>query len=191
MKKRIVSVLLCVVVLFSVCAIAVNAGSKTSLGAEITSDIITEIRVCPGTVITDKIAAPSVSGPIFAEGWEITDNNGEWVPYTGSAVKESDNGKKIRFFVADELGEYAYSNECVIRAEHNPSGDYHSTSLYHWRDCTDCGGKACYERHDFLLHESTSANNVCSVCGATRFSSPTGLLVFWEWVMNLIASLIS
>ncbi|MGN0526338.1 MAG: hypothetical protein ACI4IF_02805 [Acutalibacteraceae bacterium] len=191
MKKRILSVLLCVAVLFSVCAIAVNAGNKTPIGAEILEDIVTEIRVCPGAVLTDKIKAPAVAGPVFAQGWEITNADGDWIPYTGEPIKEADNGKKIRYFVADELGGYAYSNECELRAAHNPSGDYHSTSLYHWRDCTDCGGKAGYERHDFLLHESTSENNICSVCGATRFSSPTGLLVFWEWLMDLIVSLIS
>ncbi len=189
MKKRVLATMLTVCLLFSVFTCFASAAGDEIIIA----DIISSKRICPGDVIDDFfIEAPEIlSGPVYAEGWEIQTKDGTWIPYDGSQIDEKAGTFKIRYFAVDYSGEvFGYSNECVVTAKHNPSGPYESDNSYHWRTCADCGGVADKAGHDHLSEDATAGNKVCTVCGHVRTSSLTGILVFLEWIMALIGSLL-
>ena len=187
MKKRVLATILTVCLLFSVMACVASADSGISVG-----EIDVSKRICPGDVIDfDFIARPEIEGGVYAEGWEIESADGAWIPYDGTPIHEKAGTFKIRYFAASATGEYAYSNECVVTAKHNPAGQYEYSGTDHWRVCVDCGGQTEKGGHTHLSGTATAANKVCSVCGHVRTSQYTGLLAFWEWVMALITSLIS
>ena len=189
MKKRVLATLLAVCLLFS--AMACVAGAATGEADIIIADIVTSKRICPGDVIDfDFIARPETEGGIYAEGWEIKTEDGVWMPYDGQPISEDAGTFSIRFFAADAQGHYAYSNECVVTAAHNPSGAYEYSGTDHWRICVDCGGQTDKGGHTHLGADATTSNKVCTVCGSVRTSQWTGLLAFWEWLLALIGSLI-
>lgn len=185
MKKRVLAALITVCLLFSVFACVASAAPNIIVG-----EVIASQRVCPGEVL--DIEAPDVLGETYAEGWEIKTVDGVWVPYeAGQIITEDDNGREVRYFAANEIGEYVYStNTCVLVVKHNPQGAYEYDGMYHWRDCSDCGGQADKGGHTTLEGTATSGDKVCKVCGQVRTSQYTGILAFWEWLMNLIMSFI-
>lgn len=187
MKKRVLATILSVCLLFSVMACMASASSDFTV-----AEIISSKRICPGDVIDDNfIEAPEVTGPIYAQGWEISYEDGIWFPYEGDPIAEDVGTFAIRYFVANADGtSYAYSNECVVTAKHNPKGGYETSGTDHWRVCDDCGAECEKGGHDHLSESATAANKVCSICGHRRTSQWTGLLAFWEWIMSLISSLI-
>lgn len=186
MKKRVLATILTVCLLFSVLACVANAEASITIG-----EIISSKRICPGDVIDfEFIARPETEGGIYAEGWEIKTADGIWVPYDGEPISENAGTFSIRFFAADAQGNYAYSNECVVTAKHNPSGAYQMSGTDHWRVCVDCGAETDKGGHDHLAEGATADNKVCSVCGNVRTSQWTGILAFWEWIMLIIMSLL-
>ena len=184
MKKRVLVALMTLCLLFSVFACVALAAPNISVG-----DLPAFQKVCPGTAL--NLEAPEVLGETYAEGWEIQTVDGVWIPYDGQPFTEDDNGKLVRYFAANEIGEYVYSgNVCTLVVKHNPQGAYEYDGMYHWRDCADCGGQAEKGGHTTLKGDATSANKVCQVCGQVRTSQYTGLVAFWEWLLNLIMSFI-
>ena len=187
MKKRVLATILAVCLIFSVMACMASASADFTV-----AEIISSKRICPGDVIDDNfIEAPEVTGPVYAEGWEIKYEDGEWYPYDGQPIAEDAGVFTVRYFVANADGtSYAYSNECTVIAKHNPKGNYEASGTDHWRVCADCGGECEKGGHDHLAEGATAANKVCTICGHRRTSQWTGLLAFWEWIMALIGSLI-
>ncbi len=186
MKKRVLATILTVCLLFSVMACVASAASDITIG-----EIISSKRICPGNTIDfNFIPRPETEGGIYSEGWEITNANGDWVPYDGEPISENAGTFKLRYFAADADGEYAYSNECVVTAAHNPTGGYQMSGIEHWRICADCGADAEIGAHDHLSADATANNKVCTVCGHVRTSQYTGILAFFEWILDLVFSLI-
>lgn len=187
MKKRVLATILAVCLIFSVMACMASASADFTV-----AEIIPSKRICPGDVIDDNfIKAPEVTGPVYAEGWEIKYEGGDWYPYDGQPIAEDAGVFAVRYFVANSEGtSYAYSNECTVIAKHNPKGGYEASGTDHWRICADCGGECEKGGHDHLANDPTAANKVCTICGNRRTSQWTGILVFWEWLMSLITSLI-
>lgn len=186
MKKTVLAAILCICMLFSICAVGASAAT-VSVG-----EIVRVARICPGDVIDDvSIGEPSYVGAVYTTGWEILDANGHWVPYQDQPINEKEGTViYVRYFAADISGEYAYSNVCEVTVKHNPQGAYQYSGTDHWRICADCGGEAEKGGHDHLAEGATAANKVCTVCGQVRTSQWTGILAFWEWLMNLITTLI-
>ncbi len=186
MKKRVLATILTVCLLFSVMACVASAEASITIG-----EIISSKRICPGDVIDfDFIARPETEGGIYAEGWEIKTADGVWVPYDGEPVRENAGTFSLRYFAADAQGNYAYSNECVVTAKHNPSGAYQFSGTDHWRICADCGGQADKGGHTHLGETAVAGNKVCEVCGHVRTSQWTGFLAFFEWIGILLAALL-
>ena len=186
MTKKVLSVLLSVCLMFGVVACFASAAAIPTIESEIPA----KVRICPGATIESKLEAPAVDGNVFAEGWEIKVVGGDWIPYDGEALDKNDDGAYIRYFAANAVGGYAYSNEALVVVDHNPIGDYKYSGTDHWRDCSDCDGQASKGSHTTLGSDATQADNVCKVCGQRRTAQYNGLLAFWEWLMALITSLI-
>ena len=184
MAKRLLSVILSVCLLFGVCACIASAAAAPVLEGEIPL----KVRICPGKII--DIDHPVASGNVYAEGWEIKIIGGDWIPYDGEPLDMNDEGASIRYFAANFSGDYVYSNEATLIVKHNGIGAYKYDDLEHWRDCSDCDGQADKAGHTNLGETATAADNVCEVCGQRRTTSLNGLLVFWEWLMALIGSLL-
>ena len=184
--KKVLSVLLSVCLMLGLVATLASAAAIPTIDAEIP----VKVRICPGATIDARVEAPETSGNIYSEGWEIKVVGGEWIPYDGEALDKNDNGAYIRYFAANAVGGYAYSNEALVVIDHNPIGDYKYSGTDHWRDCADCDGQASKGAHTTLGADATQANNVCKVCGQRRTAQYNGLLAFWEWIMGLLTSLI-
>ena len=189
MKKRVLATILAVCLLFSVMACVASAATGA---ADISvGEIITSKRICPGDVIDfEFIPRPAIEGGVYAEGWEIQTPDGVWLPYDGEPISEDAGVFNVRYFAADAQGRYAYSTECVVTAAHNPSGSYEYDNSYHWRICADCEGKSDVAVHSHLAADATAINEVCSICGHVRSSSLTGVLAFFEWILDLVFSLL-
>lgn len=185
MKKRVLATILTVCLLFSVMACAASAASGLDV-----EDIVSSIRICPGKIInSDVIEEPAIYGYAKVSGWEIQTTDGVWLPYDGEAIDENIIG--LRFYAVDYSNNYEYSNECSVRVEHNPIGDYQYSGTDHWRICDDCGGQADKGGHTHLGAEATANNKVCQVCGHVRTSQYTGLLSFWEWLIPSVMAILS
>ncbi len=185
MKKRVLATILTVCLLFSVMACV--AGAQSNLDVE---DIVSSIRICPGKVINDDvIEAPEVSGYYKVSGWEIQTVDGIWLPYDGESIGDDVIG--LRYYAVDYSGNYERSNECSVRVEHNPIGDYQYSGTDHWRVCDDCGGQADKGGHTHLGGSATANEKVCSVCGHVRTSQYTGLLSFWEWLFPTVIEILA
>ena len=189
MKKRVLATLLAVCLLFSVMACVASAATG---GADISvGEIVSSKRICPGDVIDfDFIPRPAIEGGVYAEGWVVETPDGVWVPYDREPISEDAGTFKIRYFAADAQGRYAYSTECVVTAAHNPSGSYKYDNSEHWRVCADCEGRAEVAVHTHLSAEAPADGEVCNVCGHVRASSLTGILAFFEWILDLVFSLL-
>ena len=185
MTKKVLSAIICVCLMFSMFACVASAASLPVINGEIPA----KVRVCPDTAL--DVTAPEVTGNVFSEGWEIKVVGGDWIPYDGTPLDvRTYAGANVRYFAANSVGGYVYSNEAELILDHNPIGAYKYDDNYHYRDCADCDGQACKAAHTTLGETATAKDNICKVCGHTRTSSLTGLLVFWEWLMALIGSLI-
>ena len=184
MKKRVLATILTVCLLFS--AMACVAGAESSLEVE---DIILNIRICPGKDINDVIEDPEVIGYVKVAGWEIQTVDGVWLPYDGEGIDK--NVTHIRYYAVDYADNYVYSNECSVKVEHNPIGDYQYSGTDHWRVCDDSGGQADKGGHTHLGSGATAENKVCSVCGHVRTSQYTGLLSFWEWLLPTVFEILA
>lgn len=182
MTKKVLSVIMSVCLLFGVFTCMVSAAAVPTIDEEIP----VKVRICPGRTI--DIDTPEVSGNVYSQGWEIKVVGGEWIPYDGEPLEKSDDGSSIRYFAANSVGEFVYSNEALLTVEHNPIGDYKYSGMEHWRDCADCNGKADKGAHTTLGEDATAKDNICQVCGHQRTSQYTGILAFIEWVMALIGS---
>lgn len=184
MTKKLLSVILSVCLLFGVFSCIASAAAIPVLEGEIP----VRVRICPGKVI--DIDHPEVTGNVYSEGWEIKLIGGDWIPYDGEPLDKNDDGASIRYFAANAVGGYVYSNEAILIVDHNPIGSYKYSGTDHWRDCADCDGQAEKGGHTTLGEGATAADNVCKICGHRRTSQYNGILVFWEWLMALIGSLI-
>lgn len=184
MTKKVLSVILSVCLLFGVFACFASAAAVPTIDTEIP----VKVRICPGKVI--NIDAPEISGNVYAEGWEIKYEGGDWIPYDGEPLGKEENGASIRYFAANAVGGYAYSNEALLTVDHNPIGDYKYSGTDHWRDCAECDGQAEKGAHTTLGEDAKQADNVCKVCGQRRTAQYNGLLAFWEWIMLLIGALL-
>ncbi len=185
MKKRFLAIMLTICVLFCAFSCVVSAAPEITV-----SDIIVETRICPGKTIEQVIDAPAIVGNVYQQGWMIQTPDGVWVPYSKEPIAEDAGTFRVKYFAADESGDIAYSNECVVTAEHNPAGSYEYDGLDHWRVCADCKGRVDVDGHTHLGEGATATQKVCTVCGHIRTSQWTGLLAFWEWIMALLGSLI-
>lgn len=182
MKKRVFAALITVCLLFSVLSCVASAALDITVG-----EIPVVVRVCPGQAI--NIEMPEFD--VYSQGWQIKTVDGVWIPYDMSPLTEADDGKEIRYFVANEIGEFEYSdNTCTLIVEHNPDGEYKYDGMYHWRECQDCDGQVDKEGHTTLGSDATSEDKVCKVCGQVRTSQYTGLLAFWNWLMNDLLAVI-
>ena len=180
-------------IVMSVClfATAFAFSASAAVAPTVNSEIPIEYRFCPGAVIEDDVFGEiEILGSVYTQGWEIKIVGGDWIPYDGLPLDNYDDGASIRYFAANSVGGYAYSNEALVVVDHNPIGDYKYSGTDHWRDCADCDGQACKGGHTTLGSDATQADNVCKVCGQRRTSQYNGLLAFWEWLMALITSLI-
>lgn len=190
MKKRI----LAVVMTACLFATAFVSSASAAVAPEVVSEIPVQYRFCPGAVIEDDVFGEiEVLGNAYTQGWEIKIVGGDWIPYDGLALDKYDDGATIRYFAANEAGDYDYSNECVISIAHNPIGAYKMDGMYHWRDCDDCGGQANKEGHNHLgegMDQAAVDQNICTVCGHQRTPQYTGIKAFLAWIMNLISSLL-
>ena len=185
MKKRVLATILTVCLLFSAMACVASA-ANVELG-----EIVRSVRICPGKVIDDNVMKkPVVKGYPKGEGWEVQTEDGLWVPYDGEPIDERQADFNLRYFAVDYADNYVYSNECAVRVDHNPIGDYHYSGTDHWRLCDDCDGQADKEGHTHLGNNPTANNKVCQVCGHVRTSQWTGILAFLEWIGALIGALI-
>lgn len=185
MTKKVLSAIICVCLMFSMFSCFASAAAIPFIEDEIP----VKVRVCPDTVL--DVTAPTVTGNVYSEGWEIKVIGGDWIPYDGEPLDaRTYDGASVRYFAANAVGGYAYSNEAELVLAHNPIGSYKYDDNYHWRDCSDCDGQASMEKHTTLGEDATSKDNICKVCGQIRSSSLSGFLVFWEWLMALITSLI-
>lgn len=187
MKKRVLSLIMSVCLIFTVFACVAGAAS-----VEVEQTLPTIIRFCPGTVIGDSTAevlpVPVVYGSVYQQGWEIKVEGGDWVPYDGSPLDLEDDGAMIRYFAisySNDANDYAYSNECELIVKHNPTGSYIYSGSEHWRVCADCGGEDGVELHDHF-EDPKSGNTVCGVCGAKRTAQWTGLAAFFDWLLTTI-----
>ena len=184
MTKKVLSVILSVCLLFGVFACFASAAAIPTIETEIP----VKVRICPGAVI--DVEAPEIKGNVYSEGWEIKVVGGDWIPYDGEPLDKNDDGAYIRYFAANSVGGYAYSNESLVVVAHNPKGEYHYSGTDHWRICEDCKGESDKGGHTTLGADATQADNVCKICGHRRTAQYNGLLAFWEWLMALITSLI-
>lgn len=183
MKKGVLATILTVCLLFTSLACCASAASIE------VGEIVSTARICPGTTIEQKLDKPTVEGGIYAQGWEVKTYNGLWIPYDGEPIDEYAGTFSVRYFVSDVDGNYTYSNECVVTTGHNPKGNYEADGTSHWRVCADCGGQVGKEAHTTMGEDASAGDKVCQVCGHVRTSQWTGLLAFFEWIMNLITSL--
>ena len=189
MKKKILAIVMtaCIFVTAFICS------TSAAVAPVVNTEIPVEYRFCPGSVIEDDVFGEiEVLGNAYTTGWEIKNANGDWAPYNYTALTQYDDGATIRFFAANEAGDYDYSNECVIKIAHNPIGSYKSDGMYHWRDCADCDGQAQKGSHTTLgegMDDAAVKDNICKVCGQQRTPQYTGLKAFLAWLMNLITSL--
>lgn len=190
MKKKILAIVMtaCIFVTVFICS------ASAAVAPEVVSEIPLEYRFCPGSAIAyDTFGEIEVLGNAYTEGWEIKVLGGDWVPYNGNGLSQSYDGASIRYFAANEAGDYSYSNECVIRVAHNPSGKYEYDGMNHWRECADCGGQADKGAHTHLgegMDDAAVKDNICKVCGSKRTPQYTGLKAFLAWIMSLITTLI-
>ena len=182
MKKVLISLItLCLLMGVFTCVVSAEAIITVC-------DVVVSERICPGKVL--DIDAPEVIGSAVSTGWEIQTVDGVWVPYDGQPLDESDDGKQVRYFAADEAGEYAYSgNTCTLVIEHKPQGAYEYSGTDHWRICAECGGKTDEGHHTTLGSDALAANKVCQVCGQVRTPQYNGLLGFWEWLLNVVLAM--
>ncbi len=190
MKKKILAIVMtaCIFVTALICS------ASAAVAPSVESEIPVEYRFCPGAVIEDDVFGNlTVVGNAYTTGWEIKLVGGDWVPYNYTALTQNCDGAFIRFFAANEAGDYSYSNECVITVAHNPIGSYKSDGMNHWRDCADCDGQAQKGGHTHLgegMDDAAVKDNICKVCGHQRTPQYTGIKAFLAWVMALITSLI-
>lgn len=187
MKKRVLSLILSVCILFTVFTCVAGAAA-----VEVDQTLPTIVRLCPGTVIGDStkevLPVPAIYGAVYSQGWEIKVEGGDWVPYDGEPLELTDDGAKVRYFAvtySNDVNDYAYSNECELIVKHNPTGEYLYSGTDHWRVCADCGGKDGEDLHDFF-EKPSSTNTVCGVCGAKRTSQWTGLASFFDWLFGYV-----
>ncbi len=176
--KKVLAIALCLCTLFCVFAVPASAAKI------FVDEIVSEIRICPGKNINDSLEAPEVSGVIYSQGWEVLSADGIWIPYDGSPLEEGE--MYIKYFAADPANNYGESNVCHVIVDHNPQGGYEYDGMYHWRDCSDCGGQADKEAHTTLDHGYTPNEKVCQVCGQVRTSQYTGIKAFIAWLMSVI-----
>ena len=189
MKKKVLSIILSVCLLFTVFTCVAGAADTV----EVEKTLPATVRLCPGTVIgqdsTDLLSAPLVYGDVYQQGWEIKTVDGDWVPYDGKTpLDETYDGASVRYFAitySNNYDDYKYSNECVLIVKHNPTGSYLYSGTSHWRVCADCGEKADEELHDHF-EEPTGDNTVCGVCGAKRTSQWNGLASFFDWLFGYV-----
>lgn len=184
MKKRVLATVLTVCLLFSALACVANAATIE------VGEIISNVRICPGTTIDQKVEKPTIEVGVYAQGWEVKTADGLWIPYDGEPIDEYAGTFSIRYFASDAQGNYYYSpNECVVTTGHNPKGSYQYDALSHWKICADCGGEADVETHTHMGSTATSGDKVCQVCGHVRTPQWTGLLSFFDWIFALITAL--
>lgn len=187
MKKKIFAIVMSVCLFVTAFATSASA----AVAPEIISEIPVEYRICPGDVIeADFFGEIEILGNAYTQGWEIKVVGGDWIPYDGQPIDKYDDGATIRYFAANEMGDYDYSNECVISVAHNPSGSYKYDGMNHWRECDDCGGQANKEAHTHLNDSYNPTENICTVCGNQRAPQYTGIKAFLNWIMTLISSLL-
>ncbi|MBR5441929.1 MAG: hypothetical protein IKV44_03160 [Clostridia bacterium] len=190
MKKKILAIVMTACIFVTAFVTTVFA----AIAPQINSEIPVKYRFCPGAVIADDVFGEvEVIGNVYTQGWEIKIVGGDWIPYDGEGLDQYDNGASIRYFAANEAGDYAYSNECVIEVAHNPIGSYKYDGMNHWRDCADCDGQANKGAHTHLgegMDETAVKENICKVCGQQRTAQYTGIKAFLAWLMSLITSLI-
>ena len=189
MKKRVLSLIMSVCLIFTVFA-CVGAASFV----EVEKTLPAIVRLCPGAIIGETtesiLPAPAVYGDVYQQGWEIKVEGGEWIPYDGEPLELEDNGAVVRYFAvtySNNPEDYVYSNECELIVKHNPTGEYLYSGTDHWRVCADCGGKADEDLHDFF-EKPTATNTVCGICGAKRTSQWTGLASFFDWLFGYVVN---
>ena len=187
MKKRIISVFMCVCIIACLFTISISAISGPAIGA-----IGASVRLCPGKQITN-IAAPEVTSAntVTASGWMVQKVGGAWVEYAGEALDEKYNGAKIKYFATDENGT-EYSTEATLTVAHNLEGGYEHNDVQHWRVCSDCGEKCNKEFHTWV------DGMQCSVCGAEQtpaagisIASITMLMNFFMKIIEFFSGLVS
>ena len=190
MKKKILAIVMTACIFVT----AFITSAFAAIAPVVETEIPVEYRFCPGAVIDDDVFGEIVvSGNACSTGWEIKTVGGDWVPYNYTALVQSQNGASIRFFASNDVGDYDYSNECVITVAHNPIGSYKSDGMNHWRDCADCDGQAQKGAHTHLdagMDAASVKDNICKVCGHQRTAQYTGIKAFLAWLMTLITSLI-
>lgn len=170
---------------------ALISTASAAVAPEIVSEIPVKCRICPGDVLeNDRFGEIEILGNAYTQGWEIKVVGGDWIPYDGLPLDKYDDGAYIRYFAANEAGDYAYSNESLVSVAHNPIGSYKSDGMNHWRDCDDCGGQANKGAHTHLNDSYNPTENICTVCGHQRTPQYTGIKAFLNWIMTLISSLL-
>lgn len=186
MTKKVLSAIICVCLMFSVFACVASAAAVPA----IEGDIPAKVRVCPGAVF--EIPAPDITGNVFSQGWEIKVVGGDWIPYDGEPLDAEEADANVRYYAANELGEYSYSNEALIILEHSPSGSYKYDDENHWRECADCGGQTNVGKHttiDDIMSEKTE-ENICTVCGHERSGFYNIIVILLNWIMSIVGSLL-
>ncbi len=189
MKKRIFAIVMSVCLLFTALSCVASAAGEFSVAQTLPN----ALRLCPGTVLgeTDKLVAPDVYGAVYSQGWEIKNEIGQWVPYTGEPLEPTDC-LEIRYYAVpftNDHSAYAYSNEIKVIVQHNPTGEYLYSGTHHWRVCADCGGgEDVKEVHSHFDGDATSDTgfSTCTVCGAHRTTQWTGLAGFFQWLFDVV-----
>lgn len=187
MKKRIFAIVMSACLLIT----AFTSMASAAVAPEVATEIPIEARICPGAIVEKDIFGEiEFIGTPYSHGWEIKVVGGDWIPYDGEPLDKYDDGCSLRYFACNSVGDYSYSNECLVKVAHNPTGPYKYNGTDHWRECADCGGQANKGAHTHLDDSYDPAANICTVCGNQRAPQYTGIKAFLNWIMALVASLL-
>lgn len=157
--KKVLSVLLCVVMLFSVAAVSAFAED-----APVENEPAV-LHICPN----HKAVFPELEGDVLVTDTYLlvkTSESDGFVHYENNLVfDESFDGAELIFVYAYDGG---VIESCAYTLEvfHVAVDPYHYDDNYHWNVCSLCGDPYGKELHSYLLNEDEGTlNHVCDGCG--------------------------
>lgn len=161
--KKVLSVLLCVVMLFSVSAVFAFADDAPV-------EVVPEtLHICPN----HKAVFPALEEGIVATDTYLlvkTADSEGYVHYENDLVfDETFDGAELVFVYAVDNG-VVESAPYVLEVCHEAVEPYHYDDNYHWNVCSLCGDPYGKELHSYLLGEDeetgdTVLDHTCSGCG--------------------------
>ena len=200
MTKKVLSVFLCVLMLFSVLAVSAFASDDVICFDEVT---VEGVHTCPGKTLKfpgyENRGVEVIDEYILVKVTSVDEESGEETStfvhlHKDFAFDESYNGKTVKFAVEYKNGDetaVAYSQEMPLSVYHVAVEPYHTDSGYHWNVCSICGDAFDKELHSYDMITDGDGNetlsDTCKVCGEKHSEATSKSFSIISNVINTIA----